>query len=262
MSRRIIAVLISVVLAAVGAGAVLLYIRSVDSRAVAGKQPRPVLVAARQIPAGTSARVLKDKAVLRLVRMPAETVPDEALQNVGADLDALVTTATVQRGQLLLRSMFGTSVANGSGQVVPDGKILVPVHVKWAVFGPGAVRAGSKVAIFVTYTPDKDSNNIVSPGGLDRSRGAEVRTRLLLTDIEVISVDSGPASDTAIGRTGAANATRDDLPLTFAMTQEQAEVLAHVVALGAVLNLALLGDSSKVTPDDGVDNRSVFGRQS
>jgi len=47
--------------------------------------------------------------------------------------------------------------------------------------------------------------------------------------------------------------------VTFAMTQTDAERLAHAVALGGELNIAAVGDASGVKPDNGVDNGSVFG---
>ena len=65
MTRRIIAVLISIVLAAAGTAAIVLYLRSADSRALAGKQARTVLVAATQIPAGITGRAVKEKGYVR-----------------------------------------------------------------------------------------------------------------------------------------------------------------------------------------------------
>jgi pilus assembly protein CpaB len=47
--------------------------------------------------------------------------------------------------------------------------------------------------------------------------------------------------------------------VTFALSQVDAERLAHAVALGGQLNVGVLGDSSDVKPDNGVDNRSLFG---
>jgi pilus assembly protein CpaB len=48
--------------------------------------------------------------------------------------------------------------------------------------------------------------------------------------------------------------------MTFALDQRQAEILAHATALGGLLNVGLLGDSSDVNPDRGVDNGSLFGK--
>ncbi|MGN9812303.1 Flp pilus assembly protein CpaB [Micromonospora sp. BQ11] len=262
MSRRIIPVLISVVLAALGTGAVLLYLRSADDRAIEGKQARTVLVADKQIPAGTSGRALRDKGYVREVRMPAETLPEDALGQVGADLDALVVTAPVQRGQLLLRAMFGTAVRNGSGLVIPDGQMAITARVRSNVFGPATVQAGARVAIFYTYTPlDEGNRDVVSGAGLEKGRKVNSVTRLLLTDVEVISVGRAEArdGDAAGGPVPGAARSDDELSVTFGLNQKDAERLAHAVALGGELNIGLLGESSAVKPDTGVDNRSLFG---
>ena len=259
MNRRIIAVFAAVVVAAAGAAAVLLYVRSADSRAVAGKQARTVLVAEKQIPAGTNGRALREGGYLRQTRMPAETLPEDALGAVEADLDALVTTAVVQRGQLVLRTMFGTAV-NRSGIAIPDGKLAIAAKVKSAVFGPGSVRAGTRVAIFYTYTPlDTDQRDDVSGSGLERGRTVNSVTRVLMTDIEVISVGVATDGDGNLPRPATTSAP-GDVAMTFALDQRQAEILAHATALGGLLNVGLLGDSSDVSPDRGVDNGSLFGK--
>ncbi|RZU72315.1 Flp pilus assembly protein RcpC/CpaB [Micromonospora kangleipakensis] len=259
MARRIIPVLISVVLAALGTGAVLLYLRSADDRALAGKQARTVLVADKQIPAGTSGRALRTKGYLREVRMPVETLPEDALEQVSGSLDALVTTAPVQRGQLMLRAMFGSAVTNGSGLAIPDGQMAITARVKSAVFGPASLRAGARVAIFYTYTPmDDQKRDVVSGSGLEKGHKTNSVTRLLMTDVEVISVGPAPAADgaTVADRTG--GGSQDELSVTFGLNQVDAERLAHAVALGGELNVGVLGESSDVKPDSGVDNRSLF----
>ncbi|MEV0720359.1 RcpC/CpaB family pilus assembly protein [Asanoa sp. NPDC050611] len=260
MNRRVIAVFAAVVIAAAGAVAVLLYARSADSRAVAGKAARTVLVAEKQIPAGTNGRALRDGGYLRQTRMPTETLPDDTLASVESELDNLVTTAVVQRGQLVLRTMFGTAVSR-SGMVIPDGKLAVSAKVKSAVFGPGTVRAGTRVAIFYTYTPQSASKpDEVSGGGLERARDVNSRTRVLLTDIEVISVGRAADGEDGDAPLPATTTESADIAMTFALDQRQAEILAHATALGGLLNVGLLGDASDVDPDRGVDNGSLFGR--
>ncbi|SCF42840.1 RcpC/CpaB family pilus assembly protein [Micromonospora mirobrigensis] len=259
MTRRIIPVLISIVLAAVGTGAIMLYLRTADARAVEGKQARTVLVADKQIPAGTSGRQLRDKGYLRQVRMPVETLPDGVLDRVGGDLDTLVTTAVVQRGQLLLRVMFGTAVGDGTGLAIPDGQLAITARVRSTVFGPASVKAGTRVAIFYTYTPvDPDKRDVVSGAGLEKGRTVNSVTRLLMTDVEVISVGPAP-TETAGGGVGApAPGANDELSVTFGLNQVDAERLAHAVALGGELNIGLLGANSDVDADAGVDNRTLF----
>jgi pilus assembly protein CpaB len=261
MTRRIVAVLISIVLAVLGTTAVLLYVRSADNRALAGKEARTVLVADRQIPAGTTGRALRADGYLREVRMPAETVPADALAQLATDLDALVLTAAVQRGQLLLRPMFGAATSRGGGLAVPAGRIAITARVKASAFGPGSVQPGAKVAIFYTYTPvSSDRRNVISGEGLEKGRNINSVTRLLLTDIEVLGVGGeGTDGDAAAGRRNDSTGAGDQVTVTFAMTQVDAERLAHAVAMGGELNVGLLGDASNVKPDAGVDNRSLFG---
>jgi pilus assembly protein CpaB len=84
---------------------------------------------------------------------------------------------------------------------------------------------------------------------------------VLMTDIEVISV--GVPADEPVGdvtRPATATANAADVAMTFALDQRQAEILAHATALGGLLNVGLLGDSSDVDPDRGVDNGSLFGK--
>lgn len=259
MARRIIPVLISIVLAALGTGAIMLYLRSADDRALEGKQARTVLVADKQIPAGTAGKTLRTKGYLRQVRMPVETLPEDALEQLTSNLDALVTTAPVQRGQLLLRTMLGTAVANGTGLAIPDGQMAITARVKSAVFGPASLRPGARVAIFYTYTPmDDDKRDVVSGAGLEKGREINSVTRLLMTDVEVISVGPAPAQDGAAASGATGGSAQDELSVTFGLNQVDAERLAHAVALGGELNVGVLGDSSNVKPDAGVDNRSLF----
>jgi pilus assembly protein CpaB len=193
--------------------------------------------------------------------MPTETLPVDAVEQLTGDLDALVLTGAVQRGQLLLRAMFGTTAHNGAGLAVPAGQMAITAKVKGVVFGPGSVRPGLKVAIFYTYTPlDDGHRNVISGAGLEKGHTINSVTRLLLTDVEVLGVaattaDGGrPTADVLSGAD-----TTDGLTVTFGVTQVDAERLAHAVALGGVLNIGALGDSSNVRPDAGVDNRSLFG---
>jgi pilus assembly protein CpaB len=256
MTRRIIAIVAAAVLAAVGAGAVLLYLRTADARALDGKQARSVLVAAKQIPAGTNGKELVDKEYVKAVKMPVETLPDGTVAAIGDELQPLITTATVQKGQLLLRAMFGTAVSGTSGTVLPDGKMAVTAQVKAVAFGPGPVRPGAKVVVFCTYTPAPDKRDTIA-GAV--AAGTTAVTRVLMTDIEVVSTGGGADGDTP--QTDAkSSASSLDLKLTLALSQEEAERLAHAVAVGGVLNVGLLGDSSGIKPDDaGVDNGTVFG---
>lgn len=254
MSRRTLAVLLSVILATIGTTAVYLYLSSADSRAIAGKRARVVLVAAKRIPAGTTGDAMRSGDFLRAVRMPVETLPEDFLAEVDGGLENQVATATIQRGQLLLRAMFGQRAGSGGGVSLPDGMVAVPVKMKAFTFSPGLIAVGSKVAIFYTYTPiDEAHRDSASGSGLEKQHATNSVTRLLLRDVEVVAV-----SDSNGAKSNQRASGSNDLVVTVALNQLDAERLAHAVALGGELNIAMLGDGSKVKPDAGIDNRTLF----
>ena len=55
MGRRVLVVLAAVVVALIGVVAVVVYAQGADSRAVADQQPQTVFIAAKLVPAGTTA---------------------------------------------------------------------------------------------------------------------------------------------------------------------------------------------------------------
>lgn len=254
MNRRFVAILASVAIALVGTITVFMYVKSADRRALAGKTVRQVVVAEKRIPAGTTGKALT--GYLRKVNMPAESVPQDAVRQIDGDLESLVLTAEVQRGQLLLRAMFGTRPSSTGGVSIPEGMVAAAVKVKVAAFGAGTVAVGSHVAVFYTYTALDDAHrNTISGAGLEKDRATNSVTRLLLNNIEVLAMsaaDKGSADPTKGDSSG------DNTVVTLALSQTDAERLAHAVAVGGELNIVLLGDSSKVTADPGVDNRSLF----
>src|SRR5688572_21071391 len=115
MSRRILALLMALALAALGSLAVVAYVRAADQRALAGQKAVTVLVAAKRIPAGTTAAQLRTGDYVEKVPMPAATVPKDALDSLPVELDELAVTADVQARQLLLRGIFGepTRISGG-----------------------------------------------------------------------------------------------------------------------------------------------------
>ena len=80
--KRALVVVAAVVLAVVGAVAVLAYARSADQRALAGQEAREVYVTTREVPAGTSAQDALDSGLLQTALVAAKGVPDGAMTEV------------------------------------------------------------------------------------------------------------------------------------------------------------------------------------
>jgi pilus assembly protein CpaB len=266
MNRRILAVVVALVLAAVGTVGVLVYVRTAESRAVAGKQAISVLVVDERIPAGTSGKTIHDKGMAKAVTMPASAVPSDALTEISADLDSLVVTSDIQPRQLLLRGHFTGSSAITGGLALPAGTLAISVTAQAPSDVAGFIVPGSKVAIFDTFSA-AGGTRTPNGEGLTRGDGKSQATRVLLSGIEVIAVGqrgsggqttSGVAAGEAASDGSAATAPKkDEVTITVAVNQAQAERLVHATQTGAIY-LGLLGADSKVKPGAGVDNNSLF----
>src|SRR6266567_3298403 len=150
MNRRVLAIALAVVLAVIGTGAVLLYVKQADTRALAGQKAVTVLVAQKMIPAGTPAIGAQRDGSLRGEKLPAGSVPADAVATVTPDLTALVLSAALQPGQLLLRTMLVPAAQTTNGMAIPDGMVAVTIPLCVPEDVAGNVQAGSQVAVFDT----------------------------------------------------------------------------------------------------------------
>src|SRR5258708_36871409 len=120
---------LAIVLALVGVVAVLAYVKQADKRALAGQKAVTVLVAGQQIPAGTSASTALADGLLVEQDLPAASVPADAVRSIEPSLAALVTSASIPPGELLLRPMLVTSVLANSGLAIPSGMVAVTISL-------------------------------------------------------------------------------------------------------------------------------------
>ncbi len=246
MTRRILAITIAIVLAALGTAGGLFLVLSAESRAQDRiSNPITVAIAAVRIPIGTSGAKIRAEEMVRIVKMPRDSVPDDTMPDVSVELDKLVVTSNVAAGQVLLRANFGESSTVTSGLPLPDGKMAVTVETGAPEQVAGYVLPGSQVTIFLTYT-------VVEPNG---TRTSIERTRVLLPRVEVLAVGTYQQARTNANASG----TRaNSLLLTVAVTQTEAERLIEGLSHGT-LYLGLLTDSVEVTPGSGVDNTDGGG---
>jgi pilus assembly protein CpaB len=233
MKRSALVLGLALVLATVGTLAVVYYVRQADARALAGKDAVTVLVVEQLVPAGTTAGDAQRAGVLRVEPMPADSVPAEALGEIGPDVAPLVAGADIQPGQLVLRSLFVDRKPVSNPLPIPAGKVAVTIQLGVPQEVAGYVVPGTEVAVFDT----------------DTETG---RTRVLIPRIAVLAVGPAPTGGQAATQStpdGSAGA-----PLTFAASAEEAGwLILH--SQTSSLHLALLRDDSTVTPDQEVDQK-------
>jgi pilus assembly protein CpaB len=266
MKRSLIAVALAVVLAAVGATSILVYVRSADDRAMAGKQAVTVLLTTKRVSAGTTGAALRSGGYLEAVSMPATAVPADALSTIDPTLDQLVLNGDLQPRQLVLRGAFGEASRLSGGLSIPDGKLAVTVDIA-GLPTVSFLRAGSKVAIFNTYDP-RSPDSRVPDGNKGPQFGTTSNhvTRLLMPRLEVVGIGlpgqvgaetTTSQADTATAKDKASQPAQTLTAITFAVTQDEAERLI-LASQTSQLYIALLDDSSEVRPGPGVDTKSLF----
>ncbi|MFB9447013.1 Flp pilus assembly protein CpaB [Dactylosporangium vinaceum] len=250
MRRRLLLALVAFGLACLSVALMAAYARRADERAVADREPVRVYVAAKRVAAGTAAKALRDNGLADLVVMPASTVPADALTSIGPAIEALVLTAPVERGQLLMRGMFDrTSVVTG-GLSVPDGMLAVSVPVKLEGAVADYVRAGADVTVFLTAGDPEGTgpSPVVS--------ATRMATRVLLSRVRVLAVGVRPVGSEAPEPLDPNNSDATVL-LTLAVEQEDAQRVVLATKTGT-LYAALLSPDTWVAPGGRVDTDRLF----
>jgi pilus assembly protein CpaB len=256
MKRRVVTILLAVALAVVGSGAVLVYVNRADARAVAGQQAVTVLVAGKVIPSGTTAA--EAKASLHQETLPASSVSSDALGEITSAQEAMVTTADLKPGQVLLKSMLVSAEQATSGLTIPEGKVAVTITLCNAEAVAGNVKAGSDVAVFGTVVAGNNSEVSGQPnctGQHKQQFGKGIgNTRVVIPKVRVIAI--GPAAqDSKSGgglSQGSASAQNDMLLVTLAGSQTDAERLI-LLTQTSLPYLALLGPSTQVKVEDHIE---------
>jgi pilus assembly protein CpaB len=247
MKRRVLTIVLALVLAVIGTAGVLAYVNGASARAMTGLKAVTVLVAQREIPAGTSAGAAQQAGSLRGETLPARSVPADAVGSITAELSSLVMSSDVMPGQLLLRPMLVPAAQVSGGLAIPDTMLAVTIPLCLPQAVAGYVHAGSQVAIFDTVST-KSMNSQQSCNQAGQSQQTQVSgtvvTRVVLPRVQVLSVGSGAAaSGGSSSGTSAGSQAQGAVLVTFAVDQSDAERVIQLTETGLPY-LGLLTPSS------------------
>jgi pilus assembly protein CpaB len=250
LKLRLLTVVLAVLLAVLGTAAVLAYVRQADDRALQGQKAVTVLVAQQAIPAGTPAGAAEQEGLLRRERLPAASVPPNAVTAITPALASLVVSAQVGAGQLLLHPMLvAAAEVTGGGVAPPAGLVAVTIALCLPEAVGGAVRAGSRVEVFDTSAAG-GSGSLTSGAdcsGSHEQSSLNARTRVALPDAQVLSVGPATSGQAASaqgsltsGGTASTSGTATDGPgssqgavlVTLAVTPARAQQLIQLSVAG------------------------------
>ena len=182
-----------------------------------------VLVARMEIEAGAE---LKDTNVVFEDR-PIETVPQGAVTNAEQYKDR-ATTVRLFPGELVLQAKLGEPGVIGVAAQIPKGMRVVAVPVNATSSISGLVAPGNKVDIVLTYS-------------IQKSGVQYKKSKTILTNIEVFSVDKVRHTDSPDASKQSAKPENVSLPIT----PPQAQTLSFATQKGQ-LQLTLRSTSDDV----------------
>lgn len=239
MKRRVITGFAAVLIGLAGTAAASAWLKHAAARNLASLNPVAVLVAARSIPAGTTAGAANRGGMLKPQRFPASSLPPGAVTAVTSALSRLVTDAALAPGQILTRAMLGNRVRDTSGLAVPAGTVVVTVQFCLAQAVAGYVKAGSQVAVYGTSGTGCTAS---------RTAGSAPHARLILPRLLVLATGPAPAAGpSSPAGLGSSQQAQQVILLTVAVPAASAAALIALAA-GGDPYLALLTPSAQVTP--------------
>lgn len=235
MRKLNITVLVGLIVAALGAGLVLVYGSRVDSRVAQGKETVPVLVAREALLPGSTAGDVGARLVVQQV--PRLYVAEGALQDLSA-VEGQVLLGPVGKGSQVTAAQFGEPGSTATVKVA-KGRVALAVGV---ALTPGVARyvtPDSAVDVFVTYTGGAGGAAAGAAG-----QSSQPRTKLFASGVRVMSVRVAAPEATAEGDAAPAAATDGQVIAVLDLSPAEAEKVVNATTLGSIY-LALTSSEDK-----------------
>ncbi|HML50793.1 MAG TPA: hypothetical protein PKD84_05190 [Propionicimonas sp.] len=149
MQRRLIAAILAVVLAGVGALLLFNYVSNADARAMANQEPVEVLVVTTTVPADTLGSALGPFVTTK--QIPKVALAPGALTSLDTVQD-LATIVELQPGEQLIQSRFGAPGTGANGDIkIPENMEVVTISLEDQRLVGTRLIAGSRVSAYATF---------------------------------------------------------------------------------------------------------------
>jgi pilus assembly protein CpaB len=263
VARRVLAIIVALIVALMGAIGAVVYAQAADSRAVAGQQTVSVFIANAEVPVGTTVADAASNKLITSQEVIAKGVPAGALVTVDATNGTLAATSAIMPGEVVLSARFGRLTDQIQTGAVPDGKVAITVTLADPQRVAPLLQPGAHIVIYDSFNPRDVAAAVPIPDGAkltDSVTGTRV-TRVLLEDVQVIGVGSAqmqrPGAPSAAPEEQAAAAGNGAL-VTVAVSPAQAITLVHAVQT-ATLYAGLRGKGVAIDRKGVVNDTTVFG---
>lgn len=250
MSRRTIALVLAVALAALATIALISYIRGIEDRAYAKTETVKVFVAKQDIGAGTTGDTASQQGFIESATVPAVVRPANAITSL-EQISGQLATVQIFKGEIIVADRFKPPhLASTNALPIPAGKQAVSIAIAGAPAVGGFVQPGDQVSLIV------QTQNRTSRGTPVTGTGAGVITRYLMQNLDVIAVGARVIS-AAAPAAGAEQQQQVAGIFTFAVTPALAEKLVFA-ALNTTMYFTLLPPKSNPVTTGGRTFANLF----
>jgi pilus assembly protein CpaB len=248
MSRRTIALIVSVVLAAVATIALISYVRGLENKAFEGTKTVTVFVAKDTIPQGTTAEFAASNGLFERTVIPQKVVAQGAIGSLD-EIKGRVAGVSILKGEQIVSARFVAPGTQGGGLPIPTGRVAMSVQVDIVPGVAGFVQPGSRISII-------GHMDLQPPPGATGAQARVIhRVQFILQDIEVLAI--GPRVVTVQGQPPAQQQQGTQVLATLALTPQQAEKLTFFRIHGDI-TFTLLPQGARPTTTPGRTQDNAF----
>lgn len=247
MSRRTIALVLAVALAALATIALISYVRGLEDKAFQGTETVEVFVAKQDIPSGTTGDTASQQGLLVRTTVPAKVRPDGAITSL-EQISGKLAAVQLYKDEIIVQQRF---VAPGAALKnvlpIPQGLQAVSIAIGGAPAVSGFVQPGDQVSLLVQTGVRRGGVLVTGPAA-----GPEVK--YLMQKLNVIAVGTRIVSSTT---TATPEQVQSGGTFTFAVTPTQAEQLVFA-ALNTTMYFTLLPANSQPVGTPGRTFANLF----
>lgn len=217
MSRRTLALVVAIVLAALAAAALVSYVQGVERRANEGAELVEVFVAKDAIPAGMRGEVAISQGLVVRESVPRRLVADGAISAL-EEIRGKAAAVPILKGEQILAARFVEPERALAALPIPPNRQAMSVEVGIPPGVAGFIRPGDRISIMANLDVEATGDE------------TQTVTRFLLQNIEVLQV--GQLVTVVGSGESETQQTQNRVLLTLAVTPQEAEKLGFAVFNG------------------------------
>ena len=226
MSRRTIALVLAVALAALATIALISYVKGIEAEYLEGTEPVEVFVAKQDIPAGVTGDTASQQGLIERFEVPGKVAPEGAITSL-QEISGRVAAVQIFKEEIIVGQRFIAPGAAVKGVLpIPEGRHAISVQVASPPGVAGFIQPGDRISLILHIA--RQGNTAATSGSI---------ARYLLQNIDVLAVGTRiVGAGLAPGAAGDAAAPVDQACclLTVALTPGQAEQLVFAINNGAL----------------------------